>query len=609
MRPPGIPCTRPAPQGEQESRPCSPAPVTCAHVGLTAILSSPCRCCSRRPSPLFSNPGSSPLGRESQGNDGVPSSSGAAAPMLAPPLLFPGLVDFVSRNLSALLDLVKDRPGSPSITGREFDRLAFLLTANPATFQQQQGATPLHAAVPLLAESKGEPVDSGAVAEYLGRHLALASTSGLTPMGASDSLLRPSPAPAPATAPSEIYGVSRGTVVRGEDSVPSGCLRVTECHDCTVYALAPVQFCDIQGCSDCTLVIGAVARVLRLERCERVQLMTAAGRVLVHTCHDCTLYLGTGRPVYLLGDCRFLQLAPLATKYDLLAAHLRQAGIDPRVNLWDRYVQLVREERTAAPDSPNPTRAALAGRRESGAEGGQIGLAPASLLPPEKLAPFVIPFRGGPGKAAGGAPAMARPAGPLGEDMGAEMGLGSVPGTPAGSGNWGDVLRQEGTFQLPPVRACKRGGLLSRGLTAPSPVGVRGGPGGQDEGGGRAAERGPLGRPAGCQEGRAAGGGSGLLQGVARWHRQDEGGAGDRQAREGGIHVTPPFFRIRPAMVRKSRNARCDVALKMWQPLACMCNYLINFEEYNPFGLLKACSASVCRRKIFRTGTPRFGRF
>ena len=49
----------------------------------------------------------------------------------------------------------------------------------------------------------------------------------------------------------DIQGVCKSTVVRGEDDFPVGVLRVTDCHDTVVYALAPLQYVKIAACSDC----------------------------------------------------------------------------------------------------------------------------------------------------------------------------------------------------------------------------------------------------------------------------------------------------------------------------------------------------------------------
>ena len=51
-----------------------------------------------------------------------------------------------------------------------------------------------------------------------------------------------------------------------------------------------------------------MSRVLKVERCERVQLVAAAVRLYIASCHDCVFYLGVNRAPLLLGDNRFLQV-------------------------------------------------------------------------------------------------------------------------------------------------------------------------------------------------------------------------------------------------------------------------------------------------------------
>ena len=51
----------------------------------------------------------------------------------------------------------------------------------------------------------------------------------------------------------DIQGVCKSTVVRGEDQFAGGVLRVSDCHDTVVYALAPLRYAKIAACSDCTV--------------------------------------------------------------------------------------------------------------------------------------------------------------------------------------------------------------------------------------------------------------------------------------------------------------------------------------------------------------------
>lgn len=78
----------------------------------------------------------------------------------------------------------------------------------------------------------------------------------------------------------------------------SACCRLTQprVHHClatypVTIVFAP-QFVHISGCSDCTIVLGAVGRCVRLERCEKVQAIFTAVRAVVSSCHNCTLHLG-----------------------------------------------------------------------------------------------------------------------------------------------------------------------------------------------------------------------------------------------------------------------------------------------------------------------------
>jgi hypothetical protein len=192
-----------------------------------------------------------------------------------------------------------------------------------------------------------------------------------------------------------VTGVHKGTVVRGETDVPGGCLRITDCHDTVVYALAPLQYVYISGCSDCTIVVGAVGRILRADKCDKVTIIAAGNRMLVSSCHDCSLFLGVLRPPLLMGDNRFLRLGPFNTRYDRQLAHLRDAGVRLDMgNKWDCPEVLQGRDRrgmSSGPDSPRSF---------------SMGSGPArhtfSLLPPDDFLPYVVPFQGGAGVLAGG---------------------------------------------------------------------------------------------------------------------------------------------------------------------------------------------------------------
>ena len=53
---------------------------------------------------------------------------------------------------------------------------------------------------------------------------------------------------------------------------------VRNCVDSVVYLLAPFQYATVANCVDCVVVIGACARALRAEQCERVTVIAASRR-------------------------------------------------------------------------------------------------------------------------------------------------------------------------------------------------------------------------------------------------------------------------------------------------------------------------------------------
>jgi TBCC domain-containing protein 1 len=151
----------------------------------------------------------------------------------------------------------------------------------------------------------------------------------------------------------------------------------------------------VSNCSDCTVILGAVGTLLRLENCERLQLVAAAGQVQVVSCHSCTLYLGTIKPPVLLGDCRFVTLAPHNTRYEFIQEHMAAAGLPTGgASLWNQPIVVsntregcVRKPCGATPSSPLTHGSGGAGR------GGSAGPKPMLLMPPEDFLPLVVPFR------------------------------------------------------------------------------------------------------------------------------------------------------------------------------------------------------------------------
>lgn len=163
--------------------------------------------------------------------------------------------------------------------------------------------------------------------------------------------------------PIDVHGVHRATVLRGESDFSSsrtaagvvdagdynldtakGSFRVLDCHDAVVYCLAAIEYATISCCTDCVIILGAAGKAVRVERCERVQVVVAAQHVIINTCHDCIFYLAVNRPPVLLGDNRFVQLAPHNAGYAQLEDHVTMAGVKCEPNAWCNVTPLVPDQ-------------------------------------------------------------------------------------------------------------------------------------------------------------------------------------------------------------------------------------------------------------------------
>ncbi|WPT14317.1 TBCC domain-containing protein 1 [Picochlorum sp. SENEW3] len=192
--------------------------------------------------------------------------------------------------------------------------------------------------------------------------------------------------------PCVVRGAHKATVLRGVDEC-KGChsLKIVDCHDSVIYCLAPLQWVQVLSCTNSIIIIGAVGQSLRVEHSERLQVVSVSSHIVVNTCHDCILYSATNRSPLVMGDNRFVQLAPYNSGYECLEEHMRICGISNQINKWNRPMLLM-------PDKP------IFKQHQHGLEEQQHldHSQNVTLLPPEKLMPFMIPFRGCQGPLCGG---------------------------------------------------------------------------------------------------------------------------------------------------------------------------------------------------------------
>lgn len=219
--------------------------------------------------------------------------------------------------------------------------------------------------------------------------------------------------------------MTKGTLVQGEDAFPDKQLIIRECQDSCIYALAPLLRVKVTACSDCIIVVGPISGCAIVENCTRIRLIYACRSTFITTCHESVLHLASNRPPILFGDNRLLQLAPFNIEYEYLADHLETAGLPISPNLWDKPSILNitkahgKEARSGSPEAsgsidlspfvqdPDQEEDVFRLERSLTLDGLHLEHRrphESLLLPPEQLLPFTVPFKGGNGPLAGGAP-------------------------------------------------------------------------------------------------------------------------------------------------------------------------------------------------------------
>ncbi|CAO2822159.1 unnamed protein product [Amaranthus hypochondriacus] len=173
-----------------------------------------------------------------------------------------------------------------------------------------------------------------------------------------------------------VEGISKSSFVKQAAEVGSS-LKVLNCHDSVIYVLAPLRYATIYGCSDATIVLGAVGKALRVEHCERVHVISAAKRICIANCRECVFFLGVNQRPLIVGDNHKLQVAPYNTFYPQLEEHMCQVGVESTINLWNEPLAL-------GVVDPHDSLSHPAGVSDVQTE-------PAALVDPDQFTNFLIP--------------------------------------------------------------------------------------------------------------------------------------------------------------------------------------------------------------------------
>ncbi|KAI9177425.1 hypothetical protein LWI28_015076 [Acer negundo] len=260
-------------------------------------------------------------------------------------------------NILSLLSEPTEGEGEESLvlSMEGFEHLGFLLQFG----DKGSEGIPLSQAAPFFANSDPDmpavPVPSAQVHEWIIQNIASAlehltervSAKENGPANPSDqdvamadACTNSIKALTNARGPSFIEGISKSSYVKQASDLKGSSVKVINCHDSVIYILAPLRYATIYGCSDTTIVLGAVGKAVRVEHCERVHVITAAKRICIANCRECVFFLGVNQRPLIVGDNHKLQVAPYNTFYSQLEEHMAEVGIVATTNRWNELLAL-----------------------------------------------------------------------------------------------------------------------------------------------------------------------------------------------------------------------------------------------------------------------------
>lgn len=161
-----------------------------------------------------------------------------------------------------------------------------------------------------------------------------------------------------------VSGLTKTMFVRcGQDINPRIKLARIFCnHQTTIYCIQALSHVAIFGCTNCTIVLGVVSKVVTIEHCEKIRVVCATRSLRVNNCSDIRVYCCSNTPPLCGVGNRAIELAPYNTYYPALEHHLQEAGVNPKLNYWDAPLSVMKDK------------------------------ASISLLPPSLFTPIAIPF-------------------------------------------------------------------------------------------------------------------------------------------------------------------------------------------------------------------------
>ncbi|KAL0488080.1 hypothetical protein AKO1_015253 [Acrasis kona] len=134
--------------------------------------------------------------------------------------------------------------------------------------------------------------------------------------------------------PNEHLSGLKNEVVYHDDMVRT----ITNCQMSQIYILQCItNNVVIRNCESCTIMLGAVSTILRVENCRCVNIVATCNAIIVDECKDSNLFISANVEPFVFDNNQDIWFAPYNSAYKNQAQHVRDAGIYYRLNLFDQW--------------------------------------------------------------------------------------------------------------------------------------------------------------------------------------------------------------------------------------------------------------------------------
>eukprot|EP00640_Fibrocapsa_japonica_P001871 CAMPEP_0113938360 /NCGR_PEP_ID=MMETSP1339-20121228/4809_1 /TAXON_ID=94617 /ORGANISM="Fibrocapsa japonica" /LENGTH=450 /DNA_ID=CAMNT_0000941455 /DNA_START=75 /DNA_END=1428 /DNA_ORIENTATION=- /assembly_acc=CAM_ASM_000762 len=124
------------------------------------------------------------------------------------------------------------------------------------------------------------------------------------------------------------------TLQKNPGDVDGQVFNIKNLKDCTVLVLDHTEQIQIDDCNGCKIFLGAVCSSIFMNNCANCDVTVAVSQFRVRDCVDCTYHLyALTEPI--LESSQGIKIGRHNGAYPQLEQHMRQAGLDPKLNKWN----------------------------------------------------------------------------------------------------------------------------------------------------------------------------------------------------------------------------------------------------------------------------------